>query len=226
MEPNNAIASPNKAAAQVARSRSEPLGIRSVLALPIAYRMLHGIFGTHRLRRYYVDEFVRLKPGCRVVDVGCGTADMLNYLPGVDYVGVDFNEHYIENNRRRFPGAQFHVAHVSMELKDLLPRADLVFANALLHHLNDEEADALFASAKQLIGSDGRLCTWDIHTVQGQNPISRFLIANDRGKYVRTREEYERLAAPHFRDIRCETSSTLLNVPYDIVMFEFRTPIV
>jgi SAM-dependent methyltransferase len=224
METNNAIAPAEKAAAQVVRSRSEPFGLRSVLALPIAYRMLHGIFGTHRLRRYYVDEFVKVEPGCRVVDIGCGTADMIEYLPAVEYIGVDFNEHYIENNRRRFPNAEFHVAHVSTELKQLLPRADLVFANALLHHLNDTEADALFASAKQLIRNDGRLCTWDICTVQGQSPISRLLIANDRGKYVRSREGYEQLAAPHFRDVRCEMSSSLLNVPYNIVMFEFRTP--
>lgn len=225
MESNNATGASSKAAAQEARSRNEPLGVKSLLALPIGYRVLHGMFGTHRMRRYYVNEFVKPEPGCRVVDIGCGTADILNYLPAVEYFGVDYNEHYIENNRRRFPSAQFHVANVSTDLKNLLPQADLVFANALLHHLNDAEADALFSSAKQLIGSDGRLCTLDNHTYPGQNPISRLLIANDRGRHVRDRRGYEKLAAPHFRDVRSHTSSSLLNIPYDIVMFEFRNPI-
>ena len=225
MEPNNTIAASSKAAAQVVRSRSEPFGVKSLLALPLGYRVLHGLFGTHKMRRYYVNEFVRPQPGCRVVDIGCGTGDILYYLPPVDYFGVDYNERYIADNRRRFPGAQFHVANVSTDLKELLPRADLVFANALLHHLDDTEADALFASAKELVGSDGRLCTLDNHTFPSQNRLSRFLIGNDRGRHVRTREGYERLAAPHFRDMRCETSSSLLNIPYDIVMFEFRSPI-
>ena len=225
MEPTTAAAASNKAAAQAVRSRSEPLGLKSLLALPVGYRMLHSILGTHRMRRYYVNEFVKPQPGSRVVDIGCGTADILNYLPAVKYFGVDYNEHYIQHNRRRFPDAQFHVASVSTDLKDLLPAADLVFANALLHHLDDSEADALFASAKQLIGSGGRVCTLDNHIFPRQNRVSRFLIGNDRGRHVRSREGYERLAAPHFRDIRCETSSRLLNIPYDIVMFEFRNPI-
>jgi SAM-dependent methyltransferase len=225
MEPITAIAASNKTAAQAVRSRREPLGIKSILALPFGYRMLHGILGTHRMRRHYVDEFVKPTPASRVVDIGCGTADILNYLPPMDYFGVDYNAHYIDHNRRRFPRAQFYVASVSTDLGKLLPRADLVFANALLHHLDDAEADALFSCAKQLLNIGGRLCTLDNHTFPSQNPISRFLIANDRGKHVRSREEYERLAAPHFREIRCETSSRLLNFPYDIVMFEFRTPI-
>jgi SAM-dependent methyltransferase len=224
MESTTTVAA-SKKAAQAARSRSEPLGIKSILALPFGYRILHGILGTHRMRRHYVDEFVKPAPGSRVVDIGCGTADILNYLPAVDYFGVDYNAHYINHNRRRFPRAQFHVASVSTDLDKLLPRADLVFANALLHHLDDAEADALFSCAKQLLSVRGRLCTLDNYTYPGQNPISRCLIANDRGKHVRSREGYERLAAPHFREIRCETSSRLLNFPYDIVMFEFRTPI-
>ena len=104
-----AVAAHNKAAAQAVRSRSEPIGIKSLLALPLGYRMLHGIFGTHRMRRHYVDEFVKPEPASRVVDIGCGTADILNYLPAVDYFGVDYNAHYIEHNRRRFPHAQFYV---------------------------------------------------------------------------------------------------------------------
>ena len=165
METITAIAACDKAAATAARSRSEPLGIKSLLALPFGYRMLHGILGTHRMRRHYVDEFVKPEPASRVVDIGCGTADILNYLPAVDYFGVDYNAHYIDHNRRRFPRARFHIASVSMDLKKLLPPADLVFANALLHHLDDTEADALFASAKQLVSSGGRLCTLQLSTI-------------------------------------------------------------
>lgn len=227
MESINAIAAQNNAADVLpcAHWRRESGGIKSLLGLPLGYRALHAVFGTSRMRRYYVDRFVRPKPASRIIDIGCGTADILNYLPEVEYIGVDCNPRYIHHNRRKFSRAQFQVARVSIKLMNLLPPADLVFANALLHHLDDVEVQTLFAVAKQLIVDGGRVCTLDNHIFPGQNPLSRFLIANDRGKYVRTRAEYERLAAPHFRDVRCQTSARLLNIPYDIVMFEFRNPI-
>lgn len=199
--------------------------MKAILRLPAAYRLLHALFGTSRLRRFYAEEFIRPEPGSRVVDIGCGTADILEYLPAVSYFGVDHNPQYISYDRIRFPSAQFHVASVGLALKDLLPAADIVMANAILHHLTDEEASALFETAKGLVSENGRLVTLDNQYRPKQNPISRFLIANDRGKFVRTREQYAALAAPHFRSMRCVESSRLLRIPYDIIMFEFMNPI-
>ena len=198
--------------------------MKAILRLPAAYRLLHALFGTSRMRRFYAEEFIRPKPGSHVVDIGCGTADILEYLPEVSYFGVDHNPQYITYDRRRFPKAQFHVASVGRRLKDLLPPADIVMANAVLHHLTDEEAFALFETAKDLVSGNGRLVTLDNHYRPKQNPISRFLIANDRGKFVRTRQQYAALAAPHFRSMRYHESSRLLRIPYDIVMFEFTNP--
>jgi hypothetical protein len=98
-------------------------------------------------------------------------------------------------------------------------------ANAILHHLTDEEADALFQTAKGLLSEGGRLVTLDNRYREQQHPISKLLISNDRGKFVRTKEQYEALAAPHFGICRCHETANLLRVPYDIVMFEFTQPI-
>ena len=199
--------------------------MKAILRLPAAYRLFHALLGTARMRRFYVDEFVRPEPGSRVVDIGCGTADILEYLPEVSYLGIDYNPNYICANRQRFPKAQFHVASVGPELQHLLPPADLVMANAVLHHLTDVEATSLFATAKMLIPEHGRLVTLDNHYRPDQNPVSKLLIRNDRGRFVRSRQQYEALARPHFRSSRAVESSSLLRLPYDIVMFEFTDPI-
>lgn len=199
--------------------------MKAILRLPVAYRLLHCLLGTANMRRYYVDHFVRPKEGSRVVDIGCGTADILEFLPPVEYFGIDYNPAYIEFDQQRFPQAKFAVAAVGRDLATLLPPADLVMANAVLHHLTDEEADALFSTAKGLLSAGGRLVTLDNHYRSGQSAVSKFLISNDRGQFVRRREQYEALAAPHFRGVRCETSHRLLRLPYDIIMFEFTDPI-
>src|SRR5262245_33360995 len=149
--------------------------MKALLRLPAVYRLLHVLLGTARMRRFYVDEFMRPQEGARVVDIGCGTADILEYLPQVKYFGIDYNPMYIEHNKKRFPGSEFHVASVGLELKNILPPADIVMANAILHHLTDEEADALFTTAKGLLSDGGRLMTLDNRYRPKQNPISKLL---------------------------------------------------
>jgi SAM-dependent methyltransferase len=196
--------------------------MKAALHYPSVYRLFHRLLGTANMRRFYIDEFVRPVPGTTVVDIGCGPADILEYLPKVRYIGVDYNSDYIEFARNRWPEAEFLVGKVGMDLAAALAPADLVMANALLHHLSDAEADDLFRVARGLLSGNGRLVTLDNHYRPGQNAISRWLISNDRGKHVRSRAGYEALGLSHFREVRGVENPGLLRLPYDIVMLEFR----
>jgi trans-aconitate methyltransferase len=195
--------------------------MKSALAHPAVYRLFHTLLGTSRMRRFYIDEFVKPAAGSVVVDIGCGPADILEYLPEVRYVGVDYNPEYIEFAKQRWPQAEFFVGAVGMDLRAKLPPADLVMANAILHHLGDAEVDDLFRVARSLIRDSGRVVTLDNHYRPGQHWISKMLIANDRGKFVRTAEGYEALGGRYFSAVRRCARADLLRLPYDIVMFEF-----
>jgi len=41
-------------------------------------------------------------PGDKVIDIGCGSAEVLRYLPDVDYIGIDINPDYIAFARRTY----------------------------------------------------------------------------------------------------------------------------
>src|SRR5436190_23144807 len=77
-------------------------GVRSVLSLPSAHRFFQWLIGISRTRRVLAEEFIRAKSGERLLDIGCGTAEILDYLPEVEYLGFDQNESYIRAARKRY----------------------------------------------------------------------------------------------------------------------------
>lgn len=178
-------------------------GIRGVLSHPAVYDAMQDMMGARRVRRELVTEFIRPAPGFRVLDIGCGTAEILPFLPAsVEYWGYDISAPYIEAARQRF-GARgtFFCKNLTQEDLRTLPKFDAVLAIGVLHHLNDEEAAGLVGLAREALAERGRLVTIDPCFAQGQNPIARFLIAKDRGQNVRDAEGYCALARGSFEHV-------------------------
>ena len=78
-------------------------GVRSVLSTAAIYDLFQGLVGADSLRKTIVKEYVLAGPHHRILDIGCGTAEILKFLPDdVDYVGFDASPEYIESARSRF----------------------------------------------------------------------------------------------------------------------------
>jgi SAM-dependent methyltransferase len=159
--------------------------------------------GAHRLRMRFVDEFIRPFAGCTILDIGCGTADILEYLPSVDYYGFDISEAYIKRASSRFRrrGTFFCKALTQSEIVKM-PKFDIVLALGLLHHLDNDSARNVMHLASQALKPQGRLVTYDPCFDAEQNSISHFLISIDRGQNVRTKTDYEALANAAFESPR------------------------
>ena len=157
-----------------------------------------------------------LRPGQRVLDIGCGPADILAYLPhDIEYHGYDANGSYIATASRRYGNrGRFAQRTVSLDAADEVGAFDVVMALGVLHHLTDADAGIVFASARKLLRPNGRIFTVDGAYVQGQNPIARLLLALDRGKYVRRPEEYLAIARPYFPQAKASVLHDLLAIPY------------
>jgi len=85
-------------------------------------------------------EFLKIGPGQRVLDIGCGTANILAYLPpDVDYHGYDLNPDYVATARARYGSrGTFEVRAVSPEAVPGSQQFDVVLAIGVLHHLDDD----------------------------------------------------------------------------------------
>ena len=77
-------------------------GLLGWLKIPSIYNLFSTAVGGNVLRRSLVRNHVRAKPGDKVIDIGCGSAEVLRYLPAVDYIGIDINADYIAFARRAY----------------------------------------------------------------------------------------------------------------------------
>lgn len=180
-------------------------GVRGILSHASIYSFFQHIMGAHQFRMRFVDEFIRPHTGMNVLDIGCGPAEILAYLPNVDYRGFDISDAYIERASRRFgQRGMFHCRELTSSDVEKMPLFDIVLALGVLHHLDDERAVGAMRLASQALKPGGRLLTIDPCLEVGQNPIARFLVRNDRGQNVRTQTRYATLASAVFESPRVE----------------------
>jgi SAM-dependent methyltransferase len=173
---------------------------RSVLSHPWIYDSFQNIMGARSGRRDFSTNFVRAYPGSRLLDLGCGTAQILDYLPeGVDYWGYDINPEYIAAAQTKFGGKGRFACRLleESEMARILP-FDIVLAIGLLHHLDDDTARNVLRLARLGLKPGGRFVSIDPVFVADQNPIARVLISRDRGQNVRDAEDYLALARHEF----------------------------
>jgi SAM-dependent methyltransferase len=195
--------------------------LRRLLGIPALYSAFSGFVGGDA-RGKYARQYIRATPGARILDIGCGPADILEHLPaGVDYTGFDTSLQYIESAKGRFgERGRFLCAEVGARIEDLGRDFDIVLANGVLHHLDDGDAIALFRSALDAMRPGGRLVTLDGCFVPGQSRIARYLLSRDRGAFVRTEAGYLRLATTVFRDVKSSVRHDLMRVPYTHIIME------
>ncbi len=188
---------------------------------PSVFRLFQSALGSHRCAQVLVRRYVRPALGCRVLDVGCGAGGIISYLPDIRYTGVDLNPQAILRAQGRFGAkARFVCANVFDFLGRDADQYDLVIAIGLLHHLDDRAAGDLFFKLKERMSTNSRMITLDGCYEGRQSFVERWLLDNDRGKFVRKPDGYLALARPSFKDIRIHLEKGPLRVPYTHCIME------
>ncbi len=191
-------------------------GIRQIFNHPVIYDFFQNLVGAKKQRKMYVKNYLQIFDKAKVLDIGCGTSEILDYLPeNIDYVGFDLSENYIESARRKYKnrGKWFCKSVMEMSYKEN-GTFDIVMANGVFHHLDNHEALNLSKFASIALKDSGKFCSFDGCYVNDQNPIARFLLSKDRGLNIRNKEQYESLVSPYFENIDLNIRHDLLNVPY------------
>jgi cyclopropane fatty-acyl-phospholipid synthase-like methyltransferase len=195
--------------------------IRQLMAYPEIYSNITLMLRGKKKTQSFVDQYIRPKKGDKVLDIGCGTGDILYFLPDVDYYGFDLDSSYIEMAKKRFgKRGKFFCKMVSRDAVQGAEEFDLITAMGILHHLNDDEAHQLFELAYHLLKPGGRLITYDGCYVKDQFVATKFILWLDRGKFIRWEAEYKDLAKSIFKSVTTHIRHDLLNIPYTIIIIE------
>jgi SAM-dependent methyltransferase len=191
-------------------------GAYRLITIPSIYKKLMFSLGANSGIMRYVDEALQPKVGMKILDVGCGPATVLSYLPAVDYTGIDLNEKHIAYARQRYGDrGRFIVGSAADDLKQEEQTFDLINVSALLHHLADNEAVSLFTSLKRLLKADGRIVTIDNVWLPNQRAMVKLINKLDSGTDIRTPEGYLRLLSGLGFDVQTRVFNNLLRIPYD-----------
>lgn len=194
----------------------------SVLNLSAAYGLFERLIRSDQCCAFYVRNYVRPQEGDRILDIGCGTDSILNFLPTVNYVWFDLNTRYIKSVIKQYGNrGAFFCEKINESLIGKYSHTfDIVMANGVLHHLADKDAIMLLEVARSALKPSGRLVTIDGCYVPDQSIFTKFMLRNDRGEYVRARQDYLSVVSQVFGTVKDTIHTGLLRIPYTHITME------
>lgn len=142
--------------------------------MPI-YDTVHRMAGVAALHRELVDR-AELGAGQRVLDVGCGTGNLLVAVrakyPDVDAVGIDPDERALARARRKLGAGS---VRLDRGYAGELPYAEGTFQRVLstlmFHHLDAAEKDGMLSEVRRVLAPGGLLLLADfaggVHPAHG-----------------------------------------------------------
>ena len=194
--------------------------LRDVLNSPTVYQKFQewgGFFGA-RLRG--VAEFLDIKPGMRLLDIGCGPGYILDHLPKeVEYFGFDIDASYISHAQEKFGDrGEFFCKYFDKDSVSLVAPIDIAMMNGVLHHISDEELNKTLAVIYATLRPGGVLFSLDGCYRKGQSRFNRWMLDNDRGQFVRDEIGYREVLQRTFDRVDLHVRENYSRVPYSFVV--------
>lgn len=187
--------------------------LKSLLQYQPIFSLFQKLIATDRIKLLLVQN-AKLKPGFKVLDVGCGFGNLLEFLPkNISYVGIDISQNYINYVKKRYNSKGRFICADVTKLGLNREKFDVIFINSLFHHLPNNDVEKLLKSLLDLIKKETVVVSADNVYLKNQSFLSRFITSSDRGKHIRDKEGYLDLTKKYFPKVNYKIVSNLINIP-------------
>ena len=171
--------------------------INSILKHPTLYRLYQKtVRAKNSEYDFFKFIFSNLKnKKIRMLDIACGDSFILNFISEYldDYLGIDHSDKYLAFSKSKWKNFNF----LSLDLNDKKNikylneyKPNFIFMNGVIHHLED----ATISSINSFIHGHKDSIFLSVDPLRHENKvINKLMIKFDRGKFIRTKDEYSNL---------------------------------
>ena len=181
---------------------------------PLIYKIIQGVMSGTSFRNGIIKKNIT-KNNLKILDIGCGPAQILEHIPKCDYYGYDIARRSIQYAKKKYYQKNYHFYCKKFNKTELkkLPKFDFIIFFGILHHLSNKEVHEILKLCKKIMKKNSKLLTEDPILLENQNVIAKFLIKKDRGLNVRDKQEYINLLKKHFKKIKNKVTHQYF-IPY------------
>ena len=125
------------------------IGIHKIFSYPFFYSLTQKIMSGESKRSSLVRKIWK---NSNVLDIGCGTAKILDHLPKVNYYGYDISKKYINYAKKKYKKKtnNFFCKKFSISEIKKLPKFDFVLLFGVMHHLSDIQLEKILSLTKKV----------------------------------------------------------------------------
>jgi len=203
-------------------------GAGKILESPSVFNFWQKITGGEKWKSRIMKEYIKPFHGARILDVGCGTGSVLNYIDKnttVDYIGCDINQNYICQARKKFGGkGTFYCCDVN-NLPTEESDFDILLAIAIFHHLTDETSAKLIDSIKRKLKPGGVFFLAEPVWTEHSSRLEKYLMKNDRGKNIKTENGYRTMLSDFFSSIKSTIVCDSHFIPWTVNVITCKNPL-
>ena len=188
--------------------------IYNLINNPLIYKIIQGVMSGTSFRNGIIKKNIT-KNNLKILDIGCGPAQILEHIPKCDYYGYDIDRRSIQYAKKKYYQKNYHFYCKKFNKTELkkLPKFDFIIFFGILHHLSNKEVYEILKLCKKIMKKNSKLLTEDPILLENQNVIAKFLIKKDRGLNVRDKQEYINLLKKHFKKIKNKVTHQYF-IPY------------